>query len=99
MKRARLEYNGAPTWGRLEGSQIILEDGSAIAEASARYLPPVVPSKILATHLSYYSRCREYQMRKLPDVPSYFLKPLSSLSSHRATVARPRGCRFLNYEG
>ena len=34
-----------------------------------------------------------------PDVPSYFLKPPSSLSGHRAAVARPRGCEFLNYEG
>src|SRR4029450_9058956 len=31
--------------------------------------------------------------------PSYFLKPPSSLSAHRSTMARPRGCRFLIYEG
>jgi 5-oxopent-3-ene-1,2,5-tricarboxylate decarboxylase/2-hydroxyhepta-2,4-diene-1,7-dioate isomerase len=34
-----------------------------------------------------------------PAVPSYFLKPPTSLSAHRRPVARPRGCRFLNYEG
>jgi 5-oxopent-3-ene-1,2,5-tricarboxylate decarboxylase/2-hydroxyhepta-2,4-diene-1,7-dioate isomerase len=27
------------------------------------------------------------------------MKPLGSVSHHRAAVARPRGCRFLNYEG
>jgi 5-oxopent-3-ene-1,2,5-tricarboxylate decarboxylase/2-hydroxyhepta-2,4-diene-1,7-dioate isomerase len=38
-------------------------------------------------------------MARLPQTPSYFLKPPSSLSAHRRPVARPRGCRFLNYEG
>ena len=64
------------------------------------WLPPIdPPSKILATHLTYRSRAVEYKMARLPEVPSYFLKPPSSLSAHGAPVARPRGCRFLNYEG
>ena len=57
------------------------------------------PSKIVATHLSYRSRCDEYRMAAPPRWPSYFLKPPSSVSGHEAEVARPRGCRFLNYEG
>jgi 5-oxopent-3-ene-1,2,5-tricarboxylate decarboxylase/2-hydroxyhepta-2,4-diene-1,7-dioate isomerase len=57
------------------------------------------PSKIVATHLSYRSRCDEYAMAAPPGWPSYFLKPPSSVSAHEAEVARPRGCRFLNYEG
>ena len=60
---------------------------------------PLRPSKIIATHLSYMSRVQEYKMAAPPAAPSYFLKPLSSLSGHEAPVARPRGCRFLNYEG
>ena len=60
---------------------------------------PLAPSKIVATHLSYRSRCDEYRMAAPPDAPSYFLKPLSSVSHHEAQVARPRGCHFLNYEG
>jgi len=64
------------------------------------WLPPIdPPSKIVATHLTYRSRAVEYKMARLPEVPSYFLKPPSSLSAHGAPVARPRGCRFLNYEG
>jgi 5-oxopent-3-ene-1,2,5-tricarboxylate decarboxylase/2-hydroxyhepta-2,4-diene-1,7-dioate isomerase len=59
----------------------------------------LAPSKIVATHLSYRSRCDEYAMAAPPEWPSYFLKPPSSLSGHGAEVARPRGCRFLNYEG
>jgi 5-oxopent-3-ene-1,2,5-tricarboxylate decarboxylase/2-hydroxyhepta-2,4-diene-1,7-dioate isomerase len=34
-----------------------------------------------------------------PQYPSYFMKPLGAVSHHGAPVARPRGCRFLNYEG
>ncbi|MDE2978684.1 MAG: aldehyde dehydrogenase family protein [Acidobacteriota bacterium] len=64
------------------------------------WLPPIdPPSKIIGVHLSYRSRCVEYQMERIPEVPSYFMKPTSSLSAHEAPVARPRGCRFLNYEG
>jgi 5-oxopent-3-ene-1,2,5-tricarboxylate decarboxylase/2-hydroxyhepta-2,4-diene-1,7-dioate isomerase len=59
----------------------------------------LAPSKIVATHLSYRSRCDEYKMAAPPEAPSYFLKPPSSLSGDGAEVARPRGCRFLNYEG
>lgn len=56
------------------------------------------PTKILAVHLNYPSRVEEYGART-PDVPSYFLKPVSSLSVHGAPVVRPRGCKYLNYEG
>ncbi len=57
------------------------------------------PSKIVATHLSYRSRCVEYKMAAPPEYPSYFLKPLNTISSDGAEVVRPRGCRYLNYEG
>jgi 5-oxopent-3-ene-1,2,5-tricarboxylate decarboxylase / 2-hydroxyhepta-2,4-diene-1,7-dioate isomerase len=56
------------------------------------------PSKIIGVHLSYPSRVEEYGART-PDEPSYFLKPPSSLARHGDEVVRPRGCRYLNYEG
>jgi len=58
----------------------------------------LAPSKIVAIHMNYGSRVREFD---LPDeaYPSYFLKPPSSLSWDGASVVRPRGCRLLNYEG
>jgi len=85
-------------WGRLDGSEILLDDGSRLPGAEARYLAPVEPSKIIAVHLSYRSRIEEYGAR-VPDVPSYFMKPPSSLAGHRGIVRRPAGARFLNYEG
>jgi 5-oxopent-3-ene-1,2,5-tricarboxylate decarboxylase/2-hydroxyhepta-2,4-diene-1,7-dioate isomerase len=57
------------------------------------------PSKIVATHLSYRSRCVEYKMAAPPTYPSYFLKPLNTVSGDGADVVRPRGCKYLNYEG
>lgn len=34
-----------------------------------------------------------------PAYPSYFLKPLNTVSHDGAEVVRPRGCQYLNYEG
>jgi 5-oxopent-3-ene-1,2,5-tricarboxylate decarboxylase/2-hydroxyhepta-2,4-diene-1,7-dioate isomerase len=99
MRRVRIEIDGLPAEGTFAGDTILLEDGTAVPEAEARYLPAAQPTKIVATHLTYRSRAEEYGMARLPSEPSYFLKPPSSLSSHRAPVARPRGCRYLNYEG
>ena len=41
------------------------------------------PTKIVATHLSYRSRCDEYAMAAPPEYPSYFLKPLNTVSHRR----------------
>jgi 5-oxopent-3-ene-1,2,5-tricarboxylate decarboxylase/2-hydroxyhepta-2,4-diene-1,7-dioate isomerase len=99
MKHAHIRHEGQSAWGVLDGDSIQLESGASVAATSAQFLPPVQPSKIIAAHLTYRSRCEEYRMARLPDAPSYFLKPPSSLSYHHAPVARPRGCRYLNYEG
>ncbi len=58
----------------------------------------LAPTKIIGVHLSYPSRVDEYAART-PDVPSYFLKPPSTLARHGDEIVRPRGCRYLNYEG
>ncbi|SBT89001.1 5-oxopent-3-ene-1,2,5-tricarboxylate decarboxylase / 2-hydroxyhepta-2,4-diene-1,7-dioate isomerase [Streptomyces sp. DI166] len=60
--------------------------------------PPVVPSKIIAVHLNHRSRVDEFQIG-LPDTPTYFHKPTSSLNSHQGAIVRPEGCKWLNYEG
>jgi 5-oxopent-3-ene-1,2,5-tricarboxylate decarboxylase / 2-hydroxyhepta-2,4-diene-1,7-dioate isomerase len=99
VRRVRIEYEGTAREGRLEGAEVVLDDGARLATEDARWLAPVQPSKVVATHLSYRSRCDEYRMEHPPEAPSYFLKPPSSLSAHRRPVARPPGCRFLNYEG
>src|SRR6478609_8255454 len=55
------------------------------------------PGKIIAVHINYPSRAA--QRGHTPELPSYFLKPTSSLSSSGATVERPAGCELLAFEG
>ena len=98
QRRVRVEHAGEPVWGRVEGTEIVLEGGERIAEESARYLAPATPSKIIAVHLTYRSRVEEYAAR-IPPQPSYFMKPPTTLNGHRGVVHRPAGTRFLNYEG
>lgn len=55
------------------------------------------PSKILAVHTSYRSRAVE--RGRLPQWPSYFLKPPSSLGADGDQVLRPPWCELLAFEG
>jgi len=57
----------------------------------------LAPTKIIAVHLNYRSRAAE--RGRTPSVPSYFLKPPSSLSWHGAVIERPEGCRLMTFEG
>jgi 5-oxopent-3-ene-1,2,5-tricarboxylate decarboxylase / 2-hydroxyhepta-2,4-diene-1,7-dioate isomerase len=99
VRHVRVAYGGRMVEGELDGAAI-RADGVELGVADVeRWLAPVAPSKIVATHLTYRSRAEEYRMAQLPRTPSYFMKPPSSLSAHLEPVLRPRGCRFLNYEG
>lgn len=98
VRRVRVDVDGTPAWGRLEGDEIVLEDGRRLAEPDAHYLAPVTPSKIIAVHLTYRSRVDEYRANT-PPAPSYFMKPPTTLNGHRGTINRPHGAEFLNYEG
>jgi 2-keto-4-pentenoate hydratase/2-oxohepta-3-ene-1,7-dioic acid hydratase in catechol pathway len=94
----RVLVRGEPRWGRCDGESITLSDGAVVAEADATYLAPAEPTKVIAVHLTYRSRIEEYRART-PAEPSYFMKPPSTLNGHRGEIRRPRGARFLNYEG
>jgi 5-oxopent-3-ene-1,2,5-tricarboxylate decarboxylase/2-hydroxyhepta-2,4-diene-1,7-dioate isomerase len=94
----RVDVAGDPRWGRLDGAEVVLEDGTRIPDEEAVFLAPVEPTKILAVHLTYRSRLEEYKART-PAEPSYFVKPTTTLNGHRGVLRRPQGTRFLNYEG
>ena len=96
--RVRIETADGPSWGHRDGTEIVLDSGERIAENSVVYLAPAEPTKIIAVHLTYRSRIEEYRART-PAEPSYFLKPPSALNGHRGLIPKPRGSRFLNYEG
>ena len=94
----RILHGDVPIAGTLEGGEVALGDGTRLPEADVTFLAPVEPTKIAAVHLTYRSRVDEYAARR-PAQPSYFLKPPSALNGHRGELRRPRGARFLNYEG
>jgi 5-oxopent-3-ene-1,2,5-tricarboxylate decarboxylase / 2-hydroxyhepta-2,4-diene-1,7-dioate isomerase len=77
---------------------LVAHDGREVGVEDAVHLAPVVPSKIICIHLNYSSRVEE-MLTRLPPAPTYFHKPVSSLNAHESAVVRPRGCKWLNYEG
>jgi 5-oxopent-3-ene-1,2,5-tricarboxylate decarboxylase/2-hydroxyhepta-2,4-diene-1,7-dioate isomerase len=97
-RSVRVLVGDAPRWGRRDGAAIVLDDGTSLEEATATYLAPAEPTKVIAVHLTYRSRIAEYRART-PAEPSYFMKPPTTLNGHRGVVRRPHGARFLNYEG
>ncbi|MFI7691924.1 fumarylacetoacetate hydrolase family protein [Nonomuraea sp. NPDC049655] len=94
----RVLLDGAVTETVRDGDELVAADGRRVSADEAAHLPPVVPTKIIAVHLNHRSRVEEFRTR-LPDAPTYFHKPTSSLNSHRGAVVRPQGCKWLNYEG
>ncbi|MBL1100562.1 fumarylacetoacetate hydrolase family protein [Streptomyces coffeae] len=94
----RILLDGAPVEMVLDGEMLLAQDGRRVKPDEAIHLPPSTPSKILCVHLNYQSRLDELKTDG-PPAPHYFLKPPSALNSHRGVVIRPRGCRYLNYEG
>jgi 5-oxopent-3-ene-1,2,5-tricarboxylate decarboxylase / 2-hydroxyhepta-2,4-diene-1,7-dioate isomerase len=94
----RILLDGAAVDVRREGEELVAGDGRRVSAKDAVHLPPVTPTKIVAVHLNYLSRVREFGAR-LPPAPTYFHKPVSALVAHGGAVVRPPGCRYLNYEG
>jgi 5-oxopent-3-ene-1,2,5-tricarboxylate decarboxylase/2-hydroxyhepta-2,4-diene-1,7-dioate isomerase len=98
IETRRILLNGVVTEARASGAMLIAPDGRGVPADQAVHLPPSEPTKIICVHLNFMSRVDELKT-VCPDTPSYFQKPLSCLNSHRGDVVRPRGCKYLNYEG
>jgi 5-oxopent-3-ene-1,2,5-tricarboxylate decarboxylase/2-hydroxyhepta-2,4-diene-1,7-dioate isomerase len=94
----RILLDGYPLQVKRVGEELVAPDGRKIAIKDAVHLAPSEPTKIVAVHLNYDSRTKEF-LTKLPPAPTYFLKPTTALNSHNAAVVRPEGCKWLNYEG
>jgi 5-oxopent-3-ene-1,2,5-tricarboxylate decarboxylase / 2-hydroxyhepta-2,4-diene-1,7-dioate isomerase len=99
VKHVRIDHDGRTLEGTLTGEAVSAGGLEIPTDEVQRWLAPVAAGKIIATHLTYRSRVQEYRMARPPAVPSYFMKPPSSLAGHLAPVIRPAGCSFLNYEG
>jgi 5-oxopent-3-ene-1,2,5-tricarboxylate decarboxylase/2-hydroxyhepta-2,4-diene-1,7-dioate isomerase len=94
----RILLDGAAVQVVRHGDELRASDGRTVGVDEAVHLPPAEPTKIIAVHLNYPSRSDEF-MTKLPPAPTYFHKPITALNSHRGAIVRPRGCKWLNYEG
>jgi 5-oxopent-3-ene-1,2,5-tricarboxylate decarboxylase/2-hydroxyhepta-2,4-diene-1,7-dioate isomerase len=94
----RILIDGYPTQVVRQGENLVAGDGRVVAIQDAIHLPPVEPTKIIAVHLNYDSRTKEF-MTKLPAAPTYFHKPITALNSNNGAVVRPAGLKWLNYEG
>ena len=94
----RIEVEGKALEVERQGDSLVAKDGRNFAIQDAHHLPPAIPTKIIAVHLNYDSRTKEF-LTKLPAAPTYFHKPITALNSHNGDVVRPKRCKWLNYEG
>ncbi|TDQ83012.1 5-oxopent-3-ene-1,2,5-tricarboxylate decarboxylase/2-hydroxyhepta-2,4-diene-1,7-dioate isomerase [Dongia mobilis] len=94
----RILLGGAVVETVREGEELVARDGRRVKIADAHHLSPVQPGKIIAVHLNHVSRVHEFQI-KLSPTPTYFQKPTTSLNAHNGEIVRPKGCKWLNYEG
>jgi len=94
----RILLDGYPVQVLRQGENLVAPDGRVVAIEDAVHLAPSEPTKIIAVHLNYDSRTKEF-MTKLPAAPTYFHKPITALNTHKGAVVRPAGCKWLNYEG
>ncbi len=94
----RVLFDGSAVLTERHGNVLVARDGREVSIEDAIHLPPSEPTKIVAVHLNYDSRTKEF-MTRLPAAPTYFHKPTTALNSHRGAVVRPAGCKWLNYEG
>jgi len=94
----RILLDGAAVQTVRDGEFLVAADGRRVAIEDAQHLPPSEPTKIIAVHLNYDSRTKEF-MTKLPSAPTYFHKPITAINTHKGAIVRPEGCKWLNYEG
>lgn len=94
----RILLSGAVVMVERHRDRLVAADRRSISVDEAVHLPPVEPTKIIGVHLNHRSRVEEFRTT-LPAAPTYFHKPTTSLNSHKGSVVRPKGCKWLNYEG
>jgi 2-keto-4-pentenoate hydratase/2-oxohepta-3-ene-1,7-dioic acid hydratase in catechol pathway len=108
MKYLRFLQNGNIRYGLLEKDNTIREVVGDIFNnykntenvyplAEITFLPPCVPTKIIAVGLNYFDHVNEEQM-KIPDEPLIFMKPPSTLIAHNDNIIYPKMSKQLDYE-
>ncbi len=106
MLIARYLYGGRPACGVVEGQAVHPIKGDIFSDfrpslqsiplARVRLLPPVQPSKILATALNYRSHLGEMPP---PANPEFFLKPPSAVIGPEEAIVLPPQAGRVDCEG
>lgn len=73
----------------------ILENQYSLLEI--KYLPPCMPSKIIALGLNYFDHAEELKL-KIPEEPLIFLKPSTAVIGHKENIIYPKMTERLDYE-
>jgi 2-keto-4-pentenoate hydratase/2-oxohepta-3-ene-1,7-dioic acid hydratase in catechol pathway len=108
MKYLKFLQNGNIRYGLLEKDNIIREvvgdifnnhknTENVYSLSEITFLPPCVPTKIIAVGLNYFEHANEVQM-KIPDEPLIFMKPPSTLIAHNDNIIYPKMSKQLDYE-
>ena len=98
--------DGSLAAGLFEGNQIaVIEEpfwertertGEVLPASKVRLLPPCEPRSIVCVGLNYSSHL---QGRPVPDPPTLFFKPLSSIAGHLDPIVLPEGAGRVDPEG
>jgi 5-oxopent-3-ene-1,2,5-tricarboxylate decarboxylase/2-hydroxyhepta-2,4-diene-1,7-dioate isomerase len=98
MKRARILERGRALEVHVREPGVLVDaSGHVFDEASASFLLPVEPTKVVAIALNYSEHASELQMAE-PEEPALFFKSPNTWTAHRQPVLRPRGARYMHYE-
>ncbi len=107
MKIIRFMYDGAPSYGFLNGETIRKIDGDIFKYCyqtdrtvninDVKILPPCEPTKIVAVGLNYALHADEMG-DKIPDYPALFLKPSSAVIGHGDEIIYPEMSKQVDYE-
>lgn len=108
MKYLRFLQNGNIRYGLLEKGNTIIEvvgdifnnhknTENVFSLSEITFLPPCVPTKIIAVGLNYFDHANEVQM-KISDEPLIFMKPPSTLIAHNDNIIYPKMSKQLDYE-
>ncbi|MCS7144440.1 MAG: fumarylacetoacetate hydrolase family protein [Archaeoglobaceae archaeon] len=95
----RFLANGKLYEGKFELNRDILVFGSLeFPVACIKFLPPVIPSKIVAVGLNYLDHAEELGM-PTPEEPIIFMKPPSAVIGDGDSIIIPGASKRVDYEG
>jgi len=107
VKLVRIQYEGRPTWGIIEGDHILALQGDLYGEfkkgaqlcslSDAKLLAPCEPTIIVACGLNYMGEIKHLG-KEVPKEPSLFFKPPTTVLNPGVTLPYPRISDNLSHE-